>query len=595
MAPQKIPIAKRATKGSKGTTTLAGLVGPATPAGILPVSRLLETPDPLYPSQALRSASDSEEPDGPEDPESESDIDIEPATPTPNPALYGTAKTAAVPQATLKRTRDLVSPEKSTQPTKQQATRTAVDIGLNRSVHNTTTTQEAQSKAAAPTPQKPTNSASKEPGAAGHIRVAWENLKQALPVWPEVKEVMDYLETLQQGRPAVRFNGPQTSQLNGPQASQLNGPQAGQLNGPQASQLNGLQASQLNGQPASRTATEARLGALERKLDAVLATLTEPGPPKSYAAVLATLKHPPKSYAAAAAATTALPTTPTTHQPQPRTQPQPRAQPQPRTQPNTQQPRIPVWPSKENKLVIILRKGAPTPILEPLALRNSINTFIKATKGLRNVVSTISLSLKGNITITTPGHAASDVVDQAVVEKVFEGYPIDRIQTPQTWVQLVAHGAPKRPFEGPGGMDTFKDEVHTFNSCKVINNPRWLVVPGASKQAGSVVFAVASEAEGRACIAQGIVVAGVRLRATLLRPYGPTTQCFRCQGFGHDPRECRAPPRCRFDGEAHHTTHHICRTCKAQTPCQHVMLHCANCQGPHQANSTTCEVYKGLH
>ena len=70
---------------------------------------------------------------------------------------------------------------------------------------------------------------------------------------------------------------------------------------------------------------------------------------------------------------------------------------------------------------------------------------------------------------------------------------------------------------------------------------------------------MASEGEGQACVAQGVVVAGVRLYMTRLRPYGPTTQCFRCQGFSHDPRVCKAPPRCRFDSEAHHTTYHICR------------------------------------
>ena len=49
-------------------------------------------------------------------------------------------------------------------------------------------------------------------------------------------------------------------------------------------------------------------------------------------------------------------------------------------------------------------------------------------------------------------------------------------------------------------MDIFKEEIHIFNPCKVVNNPRWLVVPGASKQAGSVVFVVVSEAEGRVCV-----------------------------------------------------------------------------------------------
>ena len=127
--------------------------------------------------------------------------------------------------------------------------------------------------------------------------------------------------------------------------------------------------------------TEARLGTLERKLDAVLASLIAPQP-KSYAA-------------AAAAAASPRKTSSQPHKPQPR----------------ETQPRTPALPSKENKLVIVLWKGAPTPTLEPFALRNSINAFVKAIKGLSNVVSTISLSLKGNIIITTPSRIAVDIID----------------------------------------------------------------------------------------------------------------------------------------------------------------------------------------
>jgi hypothetical protein len=222
---------------------------------------------------------------------------------------------------------------------------------------------------------------------------------------------------------------------------------------------------------------------------------------------------------------------------------------------------------------------------------------LKTTKGLYNVVSTISLSLKGNITITTPKHKAIDLIDRAVVQEVFRDFPVKEILTPTTWIQVVAHGAPKRAFEGPEGMAIFKEEVHTFNSCKVVNDPRWLAIPGPEKRAGSVVFAVATEAEKRACIAQGLVVAGMRLRVAPFKAYTATTQCYRCQGHGHDPRKCRARARCRYDGEAHHTTHHICRQpgCRATTVCTHTVIQCANCEGPHQADSPECEVYKGLH
>ena len=94
MAPQK-----QTAKPGKGIKKAVATAGPATPAGQVLASGLLEsldpdTPDPLHPTQAQADSDDSDESDEPE----------ALMTPTPKPTAD---------QASRKRTRDQVSPEKS--------------------------------------------------------------------------------------------------------------------------------------------------------------------------------------------------------------------------------------------------------------------------------------------------------------------------------------------------------------------------------------------------------------------------------------------------------------------------------------------------
>ena len=77
-----------------------------------------------------------------------------------------------------------------------------MDIGLRGSIHyhHNGNTHKGQDIAAAPAPQKSTSSASKEREAASHIRAALRSLQHALPYRPEVKNIMDLLKDLEQGK-----------------------------------------------------------------------------------------------------------------------------------------------------------------------------------------------------------------------------------------------------------------------------------------------------------------------------------------------------------------------------------------------------------
>lgn len=59
-------------------------------------------------------------------------------------------------------------------------------------------------------------------------------------------------------------------------------------------------------------------------------------------------------------------------------------------------------------------------------------------------------------------------------------------------------------------------------------------------------------------------------------------QCHRCQLWSHATANCRATPKCLKCGDDHWT-----RECQKtpDTPAK-----CANCEGPHPANNTSCPV-----
>jgi hypothetical protein len=109
-----------------------------------------------------------------------------------------------------------------------------------------------------------------------------------------------------------------------------------------------------------------------------------------------------------------------------------------------------------------------------------------------------------------------------------------------------------------------------------------------------VVFAVATEAQKQTLIQKGLIIAGITAKVEALKAFTPTTQCFWCQGFNHNPRTCRKRPKCRLCAGGHPTRQHKCNTCEASGACDHLRPKCSNCGGAHPANDLKCEVYRAV-
>ena len=133
-------------------------------------------------------------------------------------------------------------------------------------------------------------------------------------------------------------------------------------------------------------------------------------------------------------------------------------------------------------------------------------------------------------------------------------------------------------------MDIIIDEIKTFNKgLTPIGKPYWLssAERRQTQRAGSVAIAFATEEEANRAIRERLYIAGISVRVEKLYNTAPTTQCQKCQGFGHLDNYCRKQAIYRLCAEPHNTKQYSCNSCKSKGNCDHLQPKCANCRGTH--------------
>ena len=142
-------------------------------------------------------------------------------------------------------------------------------------------------------------------------------------------------------------------------------------------------------------------------------------------------------------------------------------------------------------------------------------------------------------------------------------------------------------------MEALHQEITNYNNnIQLAAPPRWLTKKEAREgQLHSSVllcFKIKQEADG--VIKKGLLIGAVQTRCAAYKETQPNSQCNAYLGFGHHSTVCRKKVRSQLSAAEHNTRHHICPTCQTTgKPCSHTTLKCANCQGPHKANSSTCQ------
>jgi hypothetical protein len=134
---------------------------------------------------------------------------------------------------------------------------------------------------------------------------------------------------------------------------------------------------------------------------------------------------------------------------------------------------------------------------------------------------------------------------------------------------------------------SFRRRVQNYDDTQVKDTARWLSRASDLewKTTGSIVFPVASVAASKGLLRYGLNILGKNCRVEAYRSHSARAQCFRCQGYGHNPKACKGPVACRLCSKNHFTFSHKCSTCGSSSACNHQEAKCTNCSQSHAANS----------
>jgi hypothetical protein len=261
-------------------------------------------------------------------------------------------------------------------------------------------------------------------------------------------------------------------------------------------------------------------------------------------------------------------------------------------------------PSKlalSRRCTLLLVQQVQASSFSSISTRDLINNAFKNNGIEKPVISTVSLSTKGNIIVyTTPDFNSDFLIEKkAIIKGVLP--LITDLQKGEPWYKVIIHNLPIQEFNTTEGMDLVISEIKTFNKgLNPIGRPYWLtsleVRNSGINRLGSVVVAFPTEEQANKAINNRLFIAGISAKVVKYRSISNTTQCKNCGSFGHLERFCKKDSKCILCASPHIYTEHYCTICKLKGKrCIHLTPKCINCNSTsHSADSKLCEVFLAL-
>jgi hypothetical protein len=131
-----------------------------------------------------------------------------------------------------------------------------------------------------------------------------------------------------------------------------------------------------------------------------------------------------------------------------------------------------------------------------------------------------------------------------------------------------------------------------YPAAKLAKTPRWLTTAEnrQDKAASSMVITLIGSTKLRH---SKMLLFNRECDVREYIPFHDTTQCSRCQRFGHPAALCKAAPACAVCAQPHLTHQHKCNIpgCPKGRRCAHPLLCYAPCQQPHKARDRSCPAF----
>ena len=96
-----------------------------------------------------------------------------------------------------------------------------------------------------------------------------------------------------------------------------------------------------------------------------------------------------------------------------------------------------------------------------------------------------------------------------------------------------------------------------------------------------MAIAFITEEEANRAIRERLYIAGISVRVEKLYNIALTTQCQKCQGFGHLDNYYRKQAIYRLYTELYNTKQYSYNSCKSKGNYNHLYPKCVNCRGTH--------------
>jgi hypothetical protein len=201
------------------------------------------------------------------------------------------------------------------------------------------------------------------------------------------------------------------------------------------------------------------------------------------------------------------------------------------------------------------------------------------------------ITIRGAIVFTT-GNDHNNVIYEdyiSIIMHTLEYYGnCERVEIGKRFSQFLLHGIPTHL-----SISDISDSI-TANYPQLVQGqtPRWLTPPERReyKACSTIVMTLTGDVKKDAIGRQNLIVCNRECQVDDYIAYGRTTQCRKCQAYGHPAALCRNNSCCAVCAGPHETREHPCTlpTCKKGPTCTHPPIRCANCNSPHKASDPNC-------
>jgi hypothetical protein len=201
------------------------------------------------------------------------------------------------------------------------------------------------------------------------------------------------------------------------------------------------------------------------------------------------------------------------------------------------------------------------------------------------------VTTRGSIVFTT-GYSNSNVVYEDYVSIIIDALSYygtcEKVEIGKRFSQFLLHGVPTHL-----SIDEISNSIKT-NYPQLIQGqtPRWLTPADRReyKANSTIVMTLLGNVKKIDIGRQNLIVGNRECQLDDYISFGRSTQCRKCQTYGHPAALCQNDPRCAVCAESHETRQHPCTlpACKKGPTCTHPPIRCANCGTPHKASDPNC-------